>query len=117
MQNSERRRKALMSNCACIRLESAIRTVIADVGAVNGRLMKQGSERNVSSGSCDLRGVAGTTQGNASHYLGPALKSGQRLLTLWKICTRVLAFGRIRKKLGGTFQECGVIPYLRVFVL
>ncbi len=30
MRNSERRRKALVSSCACMRLESAMRTAIAD---------------------------------------------------------------------------------------
>src|SRR5580693_9573787 len=30
MRNSERRRRALVRSCACIRLESAIRTAIAD---------------------------------------------------------------------------------------
>ena len=33
MWNSERRRRALVSSCACMRLESAMRTAIADEAA------------------------------------------------------------------------------------
>ena len=41
ISNSERRRSALVSSCACMRLESAIRTAIADGTATADRLMKQ----------------------------------------------------------------------------
>ena len=39
--NSERRRRALVRSCACMRLESAMRTAIADGTATEDRLMKQ----------------------------------------------------------------------------
>jgi len=46
MRNSERRRKALVSSSACIRLESAMRTVIAEDAAGKGRFMKQDPNEN-----------------------------------------------------------------------
>ena len=39
--NSERRRRALVSSCACIRLESAMSTAIADGMAAEDELMNQ----------------------------------------------------------------------------
>jgi hypothetical protein len=41
MRNSERRRKALVRSCACIRLESAMRTAIADETTAEEELMKR----------------------------------------------------------------------------
>src|SRR5580700_11247560 len=45
MRNSERRRRALVRSCACMRLESAIRTVIAAEWTAGDGLTKRGSER------------------------------------------------------------------------
>src|SRR5229473_2808962 len=82
-RNSERRRRALVNSCACIRLESAISTAIAAEPAAGDRLMRQapGEIKRRSDGRAPRR----STQGNMSHNSGEVFKSGNEWVTLWKI--------------------------------
>src|SRR5882672_624415 len=84
MQNSDRRRKALVRSCACMRLESAIRTAMGAEPAVGGGVIRQGSERNGNKSCRDLRSAVRGSQGRMSHYLLAAFKSGKQEARLWK---------------------------------
>src|SRR5579863_2431568 len=92
--NWERRRKALVSNSAWIRLESAMRTGIAAVGAAGDGSgnpeLRTGME---SAKRHHLRGARHRTQGNMTQNLVHTLKSGQTVAKLWKTALR-LWFGR-----------------------
>lgn len=82
-RNSERRRRALVSSCACIRLESAISTAIAVEPAAGDGLMRQASDeiQQRSHG----RGARRSTQGNMSHNSREVFNSGKENAVLWKI--------------------------------
>jgi len=96
MRNSERRRKALVSSCACMRLESAMRTVTAAEGSAEERLMKQDSERNGTKNV--ILGVRGEVLKETCHKIRRrAFKSGTQLRMLWKTDERD----------AGVWKSCG----------
>src|SRR5580693_7068078 len=80
MWNSERRRRALVRSCACMRLESAIRTAMA----AGDEVIRKSSEWSGITGRLDLRGESRGTQGNMSLYSRGAFKSGKCIAALWK---------------------------------
>jgi hypothetical protein len=84
MRNSERRRKAPVRSCACMRLESAMRTVMALESGAGEGLMKRELQMQRIKERPDLRGETRGTQGNMSHYSVDAFKSGKMVVMLWK---------------------------------
>jgi len=105
MRNSERRRKALMSSCACIRLESAIRTVIADKGADEARLMRQGLRVASETVSRLILGVGTEVLKETCHIIWERLSNRDNRA---RPCGNLPAQSRslrIYPRLAGTFQE------------
>src|SRR6202035_3011512 len=74
MRNSERRRRALVRSCACIRLESAMRTAIVHGTAAEDGLMKQAP--NETELSCVLMvGVRGGVLKGTCHIIRTPLSN------------------------------------------
>ena len=113
MRNSERRRKALMSSCACIRLESAIRTVIADKGADEARLMRQGLRVASETVSRLILGVGTEVLKETCHIIWGGSQIGTTGCDHVENCIRQNRPSRILHRFAATFQEYGAISYLQ----
>src|SRR5258708_36497133 len=85
-RNSERRRRALVNSCACIRLESAISTAIAAEPATGDRFMRQAPDEIKR--RSDGRSPRRSTQGNMSHNSGEGFNSGKDWVNFGKIVAK-----------------------------